>query len=552
MKRLRLFLRLLDIQRVLVRHGLDQLISSTHLFRPLRFIFYLWPPNWGRKRSSAPRGQRIREALEELGPIFVKFGQSVSTRQDLLPDDIGSELAKLQDQVPPFSNELVLQAIQDAYDRPADEVFTEFNPEALAAASIAQVHVAKLHNGLEVIVKILRPNMQQEIERDIEVLYLIAGLAQRYWAEGHRLHPIEIVGEYEKTILNELDLMREAANAAQLRRNFNGSPLIYVPEVYWDYCRTQVMVMERIHGVPIRDMDRLRQAGTNFKKLAANGVEIFFTQVFRDNFFHADMHPGNIFVEVDDPDNPRYAAVDFGIVGTLEDGDRRYLAENFLAFFDRDYHRVAQLHVNSGWVPVNTRVDELESAFRTVCEPIFNKPIKDISFGQVLLRLFQVARRFDMEVQPQLMLLQKTLVQIEGLGRELYPDLDLWETGQPVLKKWMLAQTGPKATAERVWRDLPEVRYVLERLPSVARRLVDQALASEGKLPIPDRLTMHRRERRQYRVIVGAAGIIAGALLIGLDAGPEWVGWGVGAIGAVALYLGRPKPPLGRMSQERL
>jgi len=546
MKRFRLFLRLLDIQRVLVRHGLDELISSAHLLRPLRYFFYLWPANWGRKRSSAPHGERIREALEELGPIYVKFGQSVSTRQDLLPDDIGAELAKLQDQVPPFSAELALQAIHDAYGRPADEVFAEFNPEALAAASIAQVHVAKLHSGLEVIVKILRPNMQQEIERDIEVLYLIAGLAQRYWADGHRLRPIEIVAEYEKTILNELDLMREAANAAQLRRNFNGSPLIYVPEVYWDYCRTQVMVMERIHGVPIRDMDSLRQAGTNFKKLAANGVEIFFTQVFRDNFFHADMHPGNIFVEVDDPQNPRYAAVDFGIVGTLEDGDRRYLAENFMAFFERDYHRVAQLHVNSGWVPGNTRVDELESAFRTVCEPIFNKPLKEISFGQVLLRLFQVARRFDMEVQPQLMLLQKTLVQIEGLGRELYPDLDLWETGQPVLKKWMLAQTGPKATAAKVWRDLPEARYVLENLPTVARRLIDQVLITDGKLPIPDRQTMHRRERRQYQVIAGASCIITGALLVGLNAQPEWIGWLIGAVGFFSLYLGRPKPPLDR------
>ncbi len=544
MKNLRLFLRLLAIQRVLVRHGLDELITSAHLFRPLRFIFFLWPANWGRKRSSAPRGQRIREALEELGPIYVKFGQSVSTRQDLLPDDIGAELAKLQDQVPPFSGELALQAIQDAFGQPADEVFAEFNPEALAAASIAQVHVAKLHTGLEVIVKILRPNVQQDVERDIEILYLIANLAQRYWPDGRRLRPIEVVREYENTVLNELNLMREAANAAQLRRNFNGSSLIYVPEVYWDYCRTQVMVMERIHGVPINDMEALRQAGTNLKKLAANGVEIFFTQVFRDNFFHADMHPGNIFVEISNPDSPRYAAVDFGIVGTLEDSDRRYLAENFLAFFDRNYHRVAQLHVNSGWVPGDTRVDELESAIRTVCEPIFNKPLKDISFGNVLLNLFQVARRFDMEIQPQLFLLQKTLVQIEGLGRELYPELDLWETGQPVLKKWMSAQTGPKSTAERVWRDLPEVRYILERLPTVGRRLVDQVLANEGKLPIPDSQTMHRRERRQYQVIGGAAGLVAGALLIGLDAKPEWVGWAVGLVGIIALYLGRPKPPL--------
>ena len=546
MKNLRLLLRLLAIQRVLVRHGLDELITSAHLFRPLRFIFFLWPPNWGRKRSSAPRGQRIREALEELGPIYVKFGQSVSTRQDLLPDDIGAELAKLQDQVPPFSGELALQAIQDAFGRPADEVFAEFNPEALAAASIAQVHVAKLHTGLEVIVKILRPNVQQDVERDIEILYLIASLAQRYWPDGRRLRPIEVVREYENTVLNELNLMREAANAAQLRRNFNGSPLIYVPEVYWDYCRTQVMVMERIHGVPINDMETLRRAGTNLKKLAANGVEIFFTQVFRDNFFHADMHPGNIFVEISNPDSPRYAAVDFGIVGTLEDSDRRYLAENFLAFFDRNYHRVAQLHVNSGWVPGDTRVDELESAIRTVCEPIFNKPLKDISFGNVLLNLFQVARRFDMEIQPQLFLLQKTLVQIEGLGRELYPELDLWETGQPVLKKWMSAQTGPKSTAERVWRDLPEVRYILERLPTVGRRLVDQVLENDGKLPIPDRQVMYRRERRQYQVIGGAAGLIAGTLLIGLDAQPAWIGWLVGAFGLITIYLGRPKPPLNR------
>jgi len=543
MKRIRLFLRLLTIQRVLVSHGLDEMITSTHLFRPLRFVFFLWPPNWGRKRSSAPRGQRLREALEELGPIYVKFGQSVSTRRDLLPDDIGAELAKLQDQVPPFSGELALQAIHNAYGKPVDEIFADFDPTALAAASIAQVHVAKLHSGLEVIVKILRPNVQHEVERDIEIMYWIAGLAQRYWADSRRLRPLEIVAEYEKTILNELDLMREAGNAAQLRRNFENSPMIYVPEVYWDYCRTRVMVMERIYGVPINDMDRLRQAGTNFKKLAANGVDIFFTQVFRDNFFHADMHPGNIFVDISDPQNPRYAAVDFGIVGTLEDGDRRYLAANFLAFFERDYHRVAQLHVNSGWVPGNTRVDELESAIRTVCEPIFNKPLKDISFGQVLLRLFQVARRFDMEIQPQLILLQKTLVQIEGLGRELYPDLDLWETGQPVLKKWMSAQTGPKATAERIWRDLPEVRYVLEHLPTVTRRLIDQVLANEGKLPIPDRQTIYRRERRQYQVIGGATGIIAGALLIGLDAKPDWIGWVISAVGLITLYLGRPKSP---------
>jgi ubiquinone biosynthesis protein len=540
----RLFLRLLDIQRVLLRHGLDEFVSSAHLFRPFRFLFYLSPTMWFRRLSSKPRGQRIREALEELGPIYVKFGQSVSTRQDLLPPDIGAELAKLQDQVPPFPGADALAAIEAAYGMPASDVFASFDPEALAAASIAQVHVATLHDGREVIVKILRPGVEEAVRRDLEVLHAIAKLAQRYWEDGRRLRPIEVVQEYENTILNELDLMREAANAAQLRRNFLDSPQIYVPEVYWDLCRLRVMVMERIHGIPINDIERLRSVGTNFKKLGTNGVEIFFTQVFRDNFFHADMHPGNIFVDVTDPENPRYAAVDFGIVGTLDDVDRRYLAANFLAFFDRDYHRVAQLHVNSGWVPADTRVDELESAVRTVCEPIFNKPLKDISFGQVLLRLFQVARRFNMTVQPQLILLQKTLVQIEGLGREIYPELDLWETGQPVLRQWMAEQTGPQATARRVVRDLPEIRYVLEQLPTVARRIVDQVLENDGRLPIPDAHAMYRRERRQYQVIGGAAGIVAAALLIGLGAEPAWVGWVIGAASVVSLYLGRPRPPV--------
>ena len=546
MIRVRLLLRLIDIQRVLVRHNLDEFITSAHFFRPLRFLFYLSPFVWISRNPTEPRGVRIRKALEELGPIYVKFGQSVSTRPDLLPTDIASELAKLQDQVPPFSGEQALAAIETAFGQPVTTIFKSFDSEALAAASIAQVHVAQLHDGQEVIVKILRPNVQEDIERDLEVLFAIAQMAQRYWADSRRLRPMEVVAEYQKTVLNELDLMREAANAAQLRHNFPESPLIYVPRVYWDYCRPQVMVMERIHGVPVNDMETLRRHGVNFKKLGANGVEIFFTQVFRDNFFHADMHPGNIFVEIGDPENPRYAAVDFGIVGTLEDRDRRYLAENFLAFFEHDYRRVAQLHVNSGWVPAGTRVDELESAIRTVCEPIFNKPLKDISFGQVLLRLFQVARRFDMEIQPQLILLQKTLVQIEGLGRELYPELDLWETGQPVLKKWIDQQTSPRATIERILRDLPEIRYTLERLPTVARTLVDQALEADGRLPIPDRQAMYRRAIGQYQLVGGAAGLIAAALLIGLDADPAWVGWLIGAAGLFAIFLGRPKPPVHR------
>lgn len=544
--RFRLLLRLIDIQRVLVRHGLEDFITSAHLFRPLRFLFYLSPFVWIARKPTEPRGVRIRKALEELGPIYVKFGQSVSTRPDLLPADIATELAKLQDQVPPFSGAEALAAIEKAFGKPAASIFEAFDTEALAAASIAQVHVAQLHGGQEVIVKILRPNVYADVERDLEVLFAIARMAQRYWADGRRLRPVEVVAEYEKTVLNELDLLREAANAAQLRRNFPGSPQIYVPRVYWDYCREQVMVMERIHGIPVNDMKSLRRHGVNFAKLGANGVEIFFTQVFRDNFFHADMHPGNIFVQVTDPENPRYAAVDFGIVGTLDDSDRRYLAENFLAFFARDYRRVAQLHVDSGWVPAGTRVDELESAVRTVCEPVFNKPLKDISFGQVLLRLFQVARRFDMEIQPQLILLQKTLVQIEGLGRELYPELDLWETGQPVLKKWMKQQTSPKASIEHILQDLPEIRYTLERLPTVARKLVDQALETDGQMPIPDRHAMYRHELRQYQLVGGAAALITAALLIGLEAEPAWVGWLVGAAGLITLFLGRPKPPVNR------
>ena len=543
MIRPRLLLRLLAIQRVLIRHGLDELITSTHLFRPARFLFYLFPSTWLRTPSDKPRGVRIREALEELGPIYVKFGQSLSTRQDLLPGDIGRELIKLQDQVPPFPAEQALEMIADAYGRPADEVFASFDSEALAAASIAQVHVATLHTGEEVIVKVLRPGVRQRVERDIEVLYAVARLAQRYWEDGWRLRPVEVVAEYEKTVINELDLMREAGNASQLRRNFQDSTQMYVPDIYWDYCRTTVMVMERIYGIPINDMESLRRSRANIAKLAANGVEIFFTQVFRDNFFHADMHPGNLFVEVDDPENPRYAAVDFGIVGTLDERDRRYLAENFLAFFDRDYYRVALLHLNSGWVPAYTRVDELESAIRTVCEPIFNKPLKDISFGQVLLRLFQVARQFDMQIQPQLILLQKTLVQIEGLGRDLYPELDLWETGQPVLQKWMDEQTSTRATAERIRRDLPDIRYTLQKLPGVARRLVDQVLENEGKLPIPNRQVMYQRAQRQYLVFAGSALIVAAALLIGLDARPQWLGWMTGGAGLIALYAGRPKPP---------
>jgi ubiquinone biosynthesis protein len=414
--RLRVLSRLLQIQRVLVRHGLDEIILATHLFRPLRFAFYLSPATWFHRDKGGTRAERLRLALEELGPIFMKFGQMLSTRRDLLPRDIADELEKLQDRVPPFPSDRARGIIAAAYGMPLENVFARFDEAPLAAATIAQVHSAQLKDGKDVVVKVVRPGIRALIERDIEVLYELAELANRYWADAHRLRPQEVVREYQKTILDELDLMREAANASQLRRNFAGSDLLYVPDVYWDYCRKSVMVMERVHGVLVNNVEELRRRGANIQRLAENGVEIFFTQAFRHNFFHADMHPGNIFVLLDDPQRPRYAAVDFGIVGSLDPRDQHYLAANFAAFFDRDYRRIARLHIDAGWIPGHVRVDELESAVRTVCEPIANKPLREISFGQVLISLFEAAQRFDAQMQPQLMLIQKTLLQIEGVG----------------------------------------------------------------------------------------------------------------------------------------
>ncbi|HYL03647.1 MAG TPA: ubiquinone biosynthesis regulatory protein kinase UbiB [Steroidobacteraceae bacterium] len=465
--KLRVLLRLLEIQRVLLRHRLDEYVRATHLYRPLQFLLYLSPGVWLERRRGGARGERLRLALQELGPIFVKFGQAVSTRRDLLPPDIADELAKLQDRVPPFDGAVARQLVEASYGRPVAQMFAAFDEAPLAAASIAQVHPARLPDGREVVVKVLRPGMRAVIERDLEVLHALADLAERYWREGRRLKPRELVDEYHKTVLDELDLMREAANASQLKRNFAGSELLKVPEVHWDYCRTDVMVMERIRGVPISDLAALKAAGTNIARLAENGVRIFFTQVFRHNFFHADMHPGNIFVIIDDPQRPRYAAVDFGIVGTLDPRDQHYLAENFLAVFERDYRRVAQLHLESGWVPAGTRIDEMESAVRTVLEPIFDRPLKDISFGRILLRLFEISRRFDMKIQPQLLLLQKTLLNVEGLGRELYPELDIWSTASPILREWMRERTSPRALFASLRAHAPEVLETLRQLPGL-------------------------------------------------------------------------------------
>ena len=539
--RLRTAARLLEIHRALVRHGLDDLVRATHLYRPFRFLFYLSPWTWFQRSSGATRGERLRLALEELGPIFVKFGQAVSTRRDLLPVDIADELAKLQDRVPPFDSAIAIRTIERAFGRPLAQIFPVFDETPLAAASIAQVHTATLESGEEVVVKILRPDMRAVIERDLEVLRALASLADEYWEEARRLRPLELVNEYRKTILDELDLMREAGNAAQLKRNFAGSNLLYVPAVYWDYCRSDVMVMERIHGVIVSRMDELRARGTNFARLAENGVEIFFTQVFRHNFFHADMHPGNIFVQVDDPENPRYAAIDFGIVGTLQPRDQHYLAENFLAFFERDYARVAALHLESGWVPKTARIDELESAIRTVCEPIFNKPLKEISFAQVLLRLFEIARRFDMQVQPQLVLLQKTLLNIEGLGRELYPELDLWKTGQPILRQWMRERMSPRAVLKRVRTQLPDTVEALKQLPQLFHTAVREA--AEGRLTLRVEAAGAAELRReihyanQRRDIALGAGILwlAGLLWLAMSAHYRWFGWLQLAAAAAAL-----------------
>jgi ubiquinone biosynthesis protein len=536
-RRLRQLKRMLTIQRVLMKHGLDEIVWRTHLFRPLAWVGRL--TSFGRRRG--PLGMRLRLALEELGPIFVKFGQALSVRPDLLPGDIAAELAKLQDQVPPFAGEQAAATLERAFGRSVDQVFAAFDRTPLAAASIAQVHAAKLPGGQDVVVKILRPNVAALIQRDVEVLYAIAALAEAYWPEAHRLHPVEVVAEFERTLAVEVDLMREAANAAQLKRNFSGSDMLYVPEVYWDYCRPNVLTIERIVGIQIDDIAGLRAAGTDIKRLAENGVEIFFTQVFRHNFFHADMHPGNIFVDVTDPSRPKYAAVDFGIVGTLDERDQHYLAENFLAFFRRDYRRVASLHVDSAWVPAGTRVDELESAVRAVCEPIFNKPLKDISFGLVLLRLFQIARQFNMEVQPQLVLLQKTLLQIEGLGRQLYPELDLWKTAKPVLEEWMRERNDPRTRLKQLIEKWPEINDDLALLPRVLhralRRLDAEDAAVRRRQRAPAGVGAARRGARLERVVAGAALLIAGVLWSGL-AEPAWLGWVGAAVGLIVLALG--------------
>lgn len=521
MKSVKQLWRLFIINSILTRNGLDRWIVTIRPLAPLRWLIYLNPLGWFR-RQTLPRGEALRKTLEELGPIFVKFGQALSTRPDILPPDIAQELCKLQDNVPPFSSETALTIIETTYGRSAFDIFASFDTEVLASASMAQVHAAQLQSGEDVVVKILRPNMHKLIKQDLAILHTIANLVDRYWPDSKRLKPREIVQEFEHHLLDELDLQREAANAGQLRRNFQDSPLLYIPEVYWDYTRSNIMVMERIYGIPIADVATLRSSGIDIKKLAERGVEIFFTQVFRDCFFHADMHPGNIFVSYQHPHAPQYICIDFGIIGTLNDSDKRYLAENLFAFFNRDYRRVAILHVESGWVARDTRIEDFESAIRTVCEPIFEKPLKDISFAQVVLRLFQVARRFQMEVQPQLVLLQKTLLAIEGLGRQLYPELDLWATAKPFLEKWLRQQMGPQAFFRQLRENLP---FLAENLPQMPRLLHEVlTLTREEKirnLTLPDKSEDGSQKRKFWYRGLGT-GIFFSMLILSAGSYFQW------------------------------
>jgi ubiquinone biosynthesis protein len=530
-------MRLMRITQVFLRHDLGEFVAALGLYRGFRFL--LFPTMFYRQPTDKlPRGQRLRRALEELGPVFVKFGQMLSTRPDLIPDDIAIELTRLQDDVPPFTGKLARQLIEQAYGEPLTRHFSMFDDKPMASASVAQVHRAQLHDGSRVVVKVLRPEVEKQIDRDLKLLYTLARFAQKYWSEGERLRPVEVVDEYNKTIHDELDLMREASNASKLRSNFENSAIIYVPEIYWQHTRRDVMVMEEVTGIPIRDIEAIRKAGIDMRRLAHNGVEIFFTQAFRDGFFHADMHPGNIFVG---PDG-QYRAVDFGIMGTLSDRDKLYLAENFLAFFNRDYRGVAEAHLRAGWVPPATHVDEFEGAIRAVCEPIFAKPISEISFARLIVRLFQTARRFNMPIQPQLVLLQKTLFNIEGLGRQLYPDLDLWETAKPYLERWMRDQVGPAAVLRSLRQELPRLVPMIPEIPTIGLELLRQARFRDSPVPAHYeelrqlRLEMRRRHMQLLGTLAGCAVLLAGSISLGVMSTPD-IGRTAGALGGGLLMV---------------
>ncbi len=506
-------LRLLKIVRVLFSERIDELLPQPK--RKLLKAIAWCIPTVQKKRS---RGERLRDALQTLGPVFVKFGQMLSTRRDLLPPDIAGPLAELQDRVKPFSGEVAKSIIESELGRSVDEVFSEFSSDVMASASVAQVHAARLKTGEQVIVKVIRPGIEKVIEEDLNLMMTIAKFVEKNFVDGKRLKLVQVVSDYRMTILDELDLMREAANAALIRRNFANSPICYVPEIYWDYTRRNVMVEERIYGIPISRVDIFNEKKVNMEKLAESGVEIFFTQVFDHSFFHADMHPGNVFVDISDPENPVYKAIDFGIVGTLDPESQAYLAQNLIAFFDRDYRAVAELHVESGWVPKNTNIGEFESAIRTVCEPIFQKPLGEISFGVLLIQLFEVARRFQMEVQPQLVLLQKTLLNIEGLGRELYPELDLWNAGKPFLDRWVKERLGPKGIVDYTKRNIsrwavqfPALTNTLLSAPERLERLELIQLEQANALNLLGQEMKKRRLTGYMSTVLGGSGLIVAA-----------------------------------------
>ena len=529
---MRNLIRLIAINFTLARFGLDEIILSMHFFRPLYLLGLINPFNWFRGNNLS-QAERLRLCIESLGPIFIKFGQMMATRRDLFGDEIADELEKLLDRVPPFPLQQARDIIVQQLGMPLQQAFADFDEKEIASASIAQVYAATLPDGQDVVVKIVRPGIEHKIRKDIEVLLLLARMADRYWDEARRVKPIQIVREFETTIMNELDLVREAANASELRRNFEDSADLYVPRVHWDYCRPRVMVMERIRGIPVTDIGQLQAHDINFELLSRKGVEIFFTQVFRHNYFHADMHPGNIFVATENPDDPKYIAVDFGIMGSLSTSDQRYLAENFVAFFNRDYRRVAELHVDSGWVDRNTRIDEFEAAIRSVCEPMFQRPLSEISFGQLLLRLFQTARSFNMEIQPQLLLLEKTFLHIEGIGRQLYPQLDLWDTAKPFLERWLSEQLGVRALVKGMKQNLPYIAEHLPDLPQLAFRALDRIANDELRVELRSRqidelkAEIRRANRRNIFAIIGASFIVSASIIIGLDGiAPIMVGKG--------------------------
>ncbi|MBP0939671.1 ubiquinone biosynthesis regulatory protein kinase UbiB [Pseudomonas alliivorans] len=528
--------RLFRIQRVVIRYRLDDLLFALPLPWWMLAVRFVLPWRWlPRSKSELSRGARFRLALQDLGPIFIKFGQLLSTRRDLLPEDIADELMLLQDRVPPFDQNLAIKLIEEQLGAKICDVFSRFDETPLASASVAQVHAARLKTGEEVVVKVVRPGLKPIIGQDLAWLFILARTAERVSADARLLHPVQVVMDYEKTIYDELDLLREAANSSQLRRNFEGSELLYVPQVYWDWCRPKVLVMERIYGVQVTDLATLADQRTDMKLLAERGVEIFFTQIFRDSFFHADMHPGNIFVSTVSPWSPQYIAIDCGIVGSLTPEDQDYLARNLFAFFKRDYRRVAQLHIDSGWVPAETKLNEFEAAIRTVCEPIFEKPLKDISFGQVLMRLFQTARRFNMEVQPQLVLLQKTLLNIEGLGRQLYPELDLWSTAQPYLERWMRERVSPKTLVSNLQSQVEQLPHIANMTRDLLERL-SRPHASDPPNP-------WRENRDGWALRLIGSALLAGGVIQGWvisEAGtqlPTLAAWPAAIMLIAGLYL---------------